>query len=334
MELAPEITIRDIGQMMSSLDHWKLKCGTLCTLQPKILTPLVSVCVPTYNGMGHLEEALASIESQDYSNLEVVFSDDGSTDGTVERIHEFAAASRFEVKLLHHQHTSLAGNWNNCVANAKGAYIKFLFQDDLMRPNCISRMMELAVRDPKVALVFSPREIVFEGVKDEASPAWKIAQSCAVLHAGWSDLRDIQAGAALLADPYLLHGVWNKIGEPSVVLLQRQALVDMGGFDPNLCQLIDLDMWYRLMTVTKVGFVDEPLSSFRIHDKQLSVDNANSGKASNDSMLFAKKVVDAPFFDILHPFSKKKFLKASRAPSAFKVQRRRLKRWLVDRLPG
>jgi hypothetical protein len=107
-----------------------------------------------------------------------------------------------------------------------------------------------------------------------------------------------------------------------------------GGFDPNLCQLIDLDMWYRLMTVAKVGFVDEPLSSFRIHDKQLSVDNANSGKASNDSMLFAKKVVDAPFFDILHPFSKKKLLKASRPPSAFKVQRRRLKSWLVASLLG
>lgn len=284
--------------------------------------------------MGHLEEALASIESQDYPNLEVVFSDDGSTDGTVERIRQFAARSRFEIRLLHHQHTSLAGNWNNCVANATGTYIKFLFQDDLMRPNCISRMVELAVRDPKVALVFSPREIIFEGVKDEASPAWKIAQSCAVLHAGWSDLRDIQAGAALLADPCLLQGVWNKIGEPSVVLLQRQALVDMGGFDPNLCQLIDLDMWYRLMTVTKVGFIDEPLSSFRIHDKQLSVGNANSGMASNDSMLFAKKVVDAPFFNMLHPFSKKKFLKASRPPSAFKVQRRRLKRWLVGRLLG
>ncbi len=319
---------------MSGLDHVELRVRTLCTLQALNSTPLVSVCVPTYNGMGHLEEALASIESQYYPNLEVVFSDDGSTDGMLERIREFAAASRFEVKLLHHQHTSLAGNWNNCVANARGVYIKFLFQDDLMRPNCISRMMELALRDPDIALVFSPREIVFEGVKDEASPAWKIAQSCAVLHSGWSDLRVIQDGAALLSDPALLDGVWNKIGEPSIVLLQRQALVDVGGFDPNLCQLIDLDMWYRLMAVGKVGFVDEALSSFRIHDKQLSVDNANSGKARNDSMLFAKKVIHSPFFDILHPFSKKRFLKASRPPAAFKVQRRRLKRWLAKRVLG
>ena len=75
---------------MSGLDHVELRVRTLCTLQALNSTPLVSVCVPTYNGMGHLEEALASIESQYYPNLEVVFSDDGSTDGTLERIREFA----------------------------------------------------------------------------------------------------------------------------------------------------------------------------------------------------------------------------------------------------
>jgi hypothetical protein len=98
--------------------------------------------------------------------------------------------------------------------------------------------------------------------------------------------------------------------------------------------LIDLDMWYRLMAVGKVGFVDEVLSSFRIHDKQLSVDNAHSGKARNDSMLFAKKVVHSSFSEILHPIARKKYLKASRSPSAFKVQRRRFKRWLAGCICG
>ncbi len=296
--------------------------------------PLVSVCVPTFNGMAHFDQALSSIESQDYPNLEIVFSDDGSTDGTLERIREYASGSRFEVKLLHHQHSSLAGNWNNSVANASGKYIKFLFQDDILQPQCISRIVALAERDAEIALVFSPREIVFEGLQDEESPGWKIAQSCAVLHTGWTDLKEIQRGSALLADPALLDGVWNKIGEPSIVLIKRQKLIDVGGFDRNLCQLIDLDMWYRLMAVGKVGFVDEMLSTFRIHDKQLSVDNAHSGKARNDKMLFARKVVHSPFFEILHPLARKKFLKASRSPSAFKVQRRRFKRWLAGCIYG
>jgi glycosyltransferase involved in cell wall biosynthesis len=314
---------------MSSLDHWKLKCGTSSILQPLKSPPLVSICVPTYNGMGHLEEALASIESQAYPNLEVVFSDDGSTDGTVERILRYAEASRFEVRVLRHRHTSLAGNWNNCVANASGKYIKFLFQDDVLQPQCISRMVALAERDDGICLVFTPREIVYEGGNDHQSAAWKISQICAVLHLGWSHLQDIQEGKDLLADPSLLKGVWNKIGEPSIVLIKKQTLIDIGGFDPNLCQLLDLDMWYRLMAVGKVGFVDETLSSFRIHDKQVSVENADSGQARNDNILFARKVVHSPIFGMLHPIARRKFRKASKPPSFFKVQRRRLKRWLA-----
>ena len=47
--------------------------------------PLVSVCVPTYNGEAYLAEALASIEAQDYPAIEVIISDDGSADRRVHR---------------------------------------------------------------------------------------------------------------------------------------------------------------------------------------------------------------------------------------------------------
>jgi glycosyltransferase involved in cell wall biosynthesis len=277
---------------------------------------------------------LQCLSSQNYQNIEIIFSDDGSSDGTLEILENFARDSTFPVKVLKHQHTSLAGNWNHCVAHASGEYIKFLFQDDLMRPDCISKLVRQALTDLEIGLVFSPRNLIFESLENLGEAASKIASNYAILHTGWSDLQPVQNGLKLLADPALVDGVWNKVGEPSNVLIKKQCLIDVGGFDPNLCQLIDLDMWYRLMAVGKVGFVDQVLSSFRIHDKQLSVDNAHSGKARNDSMLFAKKVVHSPFFHILHPFSKKRFLKASRPPSAFKVQRRRLKRWLAKRVLG
>jgi hypothetical protein len=51
-------------------------------------------------------------------------------------------------------------------------------------------------------------------------------------------------------------------------------------------------------------------------------------------MLFARKVAHSPFFDILHPIARKKYLKASRPPSVFKVHRRRFKRWLAGCLLG
>jgi glycosyltransferase involved in cell wall biosynthesis len=290
---------------------------------------LVSICIPTFNGEQYVRTALNCIIEQTYSNLEIVFSDDGSSDGTLEILENFARDSLFSVKVLKHQHTSLAGNWNHCVANASGEYIKFLFQDDLMRPDCISKLVRQALADPEIGLVFSSRDLIVESAETLGDAASKIVMSCASLHRGWSDLQPVQEGLKLLADPALVDGVWNKVGEPSTVLIKKQCLIDVGGFDPSLCQLIDLDMWYRLMAVSKVGFVDEVLSSFRIHGQQVSVENTNSGRAGDDSRFFARKVVHSPLFDNLHPVAQKKLLKASRPPSAFKVQRRRLKRWLV-----
>ena len=296
--------------------------------------PLVTICTPTFNGVEYLRASLQCISNQNYKNIEIIFSDDGSTDETLDVLEAFAYDSVFPVKVLKHQHTTLAGNWNHSVAHASGEYIKFLFQDDLMRPDCISKLVRQALTDSEIGLVFSPRDLILENEESLSWCASKIATNSAMLHRGWSDLQPVQEGLKLLADPALVDGEWNKVGEPSTVLIKRQMFIDVGGFDPNLCQLIDLDMWYRLMAVGKVGFVDEILSSFRLHHKQLSVGNALSGKSREECMIFARKVVHSPFFDILHPMARKKFLKASRPPSAFKVQRRRLKRWLAKRVLG
>lgn len=291
--------------------------------------PLVTICVPTFNGSSYLGASLKCLAEQNYPILEIVFSDDGSSDGTLKILEDFASDSRFPVKLLKHQHTTLAGNWNHCVAHASGEYIKFLFQDDLMRPDCISKLVGQALSDPGIGLVFSPRELIFDNEESLSEAASKIAMSCASLHTGWSDLQPVQEGSKLLADPAMIDGVWNKVGEPSTVLIKKQCLIDVGGFDPSLCQLIDLDMWYRLMAVSKVGFVDEVLSSFRIHDQQLSVKNADLGSAKNDTLRFSQKVVHSSFFSDLHPLVQKKFLKAVKPASAFKQGRRRFKNWLM-----
>lgn len=294
-----------------------------------ISTPLVSICIPTYEGAKYLQLSLDCVSNQTYQNLEVVFSDDGSKDGTLEIIRAFAANSSFPVKLLHHRHTTLAGNWNNCVAHASGDYIKFLFQDDVMNPNCVERLVASAQSDDSISLVFSSRHILFEKSETESSHARKIADSCGALHAGWTDLQPIQHGHELLADPALTKGVWNKFGEPSIVLIRRQSLIDLGGFDPDLSQLIDLDMWYRLCSIGKIAFIDEPLSSFRVHPEQLSVKNALSGDASKDTFTFVKKVMNASYFVALCPETKLEFERMvlkPKTPSKVKLFRKGLKR--------
>ena len=260
----------------------------------------VSVCIPTYNGAEFLAEAFDSISQQTHRDLEVIVSDDGSTDETIALAQQYGLCGEFPVTVLHHRQSTLAANWNHCVEHASGRYIKYLFQDDLLEPNCIERMVEIADRDSEINLVFSPRNLLLELSGAEDVHCQMIAASCSQLHRGWSDLREIQSGLDLLSDPALiLREPLNKVGEPTIVLIRADALRQLGGFRDELKQLVDLEMWWRLMASGKVGFIDEPLSSFRIHPLQASVLNHQSGEATSDDLRFAEIVANSHYFDAL-----------------------------------
>lgn len=256
--------------------------------------PLVSVCVPTCNGAAYLAEALASVEAQDYESVEVIISDDASTDGTIAIAEAFAARTRFPCRILRHTPDTLAGNWNFAAAEARGEFVKYLFQDDLLYPSHLRRLVGAAEPEPATVLVFSMRDILFDEGTAETLIARRMRAACADLHRGFSRLRAVQPGRELLADPRLLAGGWNKIGEPSCTLIRRNALREVGGFDPSFRQLIDLDLYLRLMATGSVAFVDERLSAFRVHDRQLSVVQTQAGISAREEPLFARKLLASP----------------------------------------
>src|SRR5690606_34276938 len=118
------------------------------------MKPLVSICIPTYNGEAFIAEALESAIQQSYPNLEIVVSDDASQDGTLALVERFKARTPIPIYVYKHEPQGIGANWNYCVTKAKGAYIKFLFQDDVLEPDCISKMMQF-MSSSKVGLVYS-----------------------------------------------------------------------------------------------------------------------------------------------------------------------------------
>jgi len=220
--------------------------------------PLVSVCLPVYNGAQFIEGAIASILHTTYPHLEVIVSDDDSTDQTVELIQ---AANVPNLKLLTHSRYGLVENWNYCLSQAQGKYIKFLFQDDLLAPNCIEMMVAAAEQNDSIGLVFSPRYLIYETkVQSQHFPE--------ILHSGWSHLKSVQTGLSLFADPKLFQHPHNKIGEPTCTLIRQSVLEQVGTFDPAFQQYVDLEMWYRIMSYYEIAFINEPLASFRLHAHQ------------------------------------------------------------------
>jgi len=68
----------------------------------------------------------------------------------------------------------------------------------------------------------------------------------------------------------------NKIGEPTAVLLRSSIFIKTGFFRTDLFQLLDVEFWFRIMKYYKIGFVNEELVSFRLHENQAAKKNSEN----------------------------------------------------------
>ncbi|HCE56546.1 MAG TPA: glycosyltransferase family 2 protein [Prolixibacteraceae bacterium] len=245
--------------------------------------PLVSVCMPTRNGAEFIEETLNCVYQQDYRPLELIISDDGSSDDTVQIISDITKNWNVTVNIYHHNPTVIGANWNNCVKMAKGKYIKFLFQDDIIYSNCISAMVALSEQDEEIGLTFCNRDIIgnLSGKAD-----W--LQRHGDLSGKWNDLKPIQDGKLLLIQPDFLKSPRNKIGEPTVVLLKRQCFEEIGFFSEELKQTLDYEYWYRMLPKYKIGYINEKLAAFRLHDNQATHHNLSG--VGNEYLIYYKSI--------------------------------------------
>jgi glycosyltransferase involved in cell wall biosynthesis len=102
--------------------------------------PLISILLCTYNGAAFLEEQLKSIEEQTYSNIEIICSDNGSTDGTDIILEKWCnnSSSRLFTRAIN---LGLNINFYNALKFAKGDYIMFCDQDDVWIPFKVERLV-------------------------------------------------------------------------------------------------------------------------------------------------------------------------------------------------
>lgn len=232
--------------------------------------PLISVCIPTYNGAEYLRECLDSILAQTFTDFEVLIVDDQSSDETIAISQEYASLDERIKVVQNPRNLGLVGNWNRCAELASSEWIKFVFQDDLIAPTCLEKM--LAVAEPDSAIVFCRRDFIFEGnVSEQTKQAYaKVAFPEAFLPAS------ISISPQEISTATLKHFGKNFIGEPTVVMLRRSVFERFGAFNPNLIQWCDWEFWIRVASNTGIVYVPESLATFRVHGK--STTSANIAK--------------------------------------------------------
>jgi glycosyltransferase involved in cell wall biosynthesis len=241
----------------------------------RVMQPLVSICIPTYQGSRWVHDSTASALAQDYPNVEVVISDDASTDGTAE-IAAAIADGRVRVARSDRR-LGMAGNWNRSVQLARGEYVKLLMQDDLLAPSCVSRMADVLSRNPSVGFVFSRRTIEVDDPADAG--AIRLARKLERLPGRLGALGEVNDGRAIFHAMRRTGFRGNWIGEPTAVMVRRDALDRVGLFNTRLRQLTDLELWLRLAFFFDVGFVPEALATFRLHATSTTSANAAAGDA-------------------------------------------------------
>lgn len=128
--------------------------------------PRVSVGIPVHNGSNFLGEAMTSVLTQTFTDLEVIVSDNASTDDTQAICEAFALKDSRVRYVRQDSNLGAAPNYNYVFALSRGEYFAWLAHDDAYEPTFIERCVGILDRDPEVALVFARARVVDESSRE------------------------------------------------------------------------------------------------------------------------------------------------------------------------
>jgi len=122
--------------------------------------PRVSIGLPVYNGENYLREAVDSILAQSFEDLELIISDNASTDGTEQICREYAAKDRRIRYFRNSANVGAAKNFNRVVALSSGQYFKWAAHDDILAKDYLLKCVETLDQDFSIALCFPMTKII------------------------------------------------------------------------------------------------------------------------------------------------------------------------------
>ena len=210
-------------------------------LPPLPANPLVSVVVPSYNQGAFIRQTLESCLAQDYRPIEVVVVDGASTDGTVAVLESFSG--RPEVRWVSEPDAGVVDAVNKGLARARGEIAVIQSSDDFFLPGCFSAVAEGFRKRPAAGLVFGD----VERVDAEGQAAFSPRQPRYSL-------------ARLLARELFIY-------QPTA-FFRRGLALELGGWNPEIPYVPDIDLWIRLAFHAEVVQLDAVLAAYRSHPGQ------------------------------------------------------------------
>ena len=206
--------------------------------------PKVSVIIPTYNRVHILKEAINSVLSQKYNDLELIVVDDGSTDETKKLVSSYTT----HLTYIYQEHQGVSSARNRGIECAQGDYIAFLDSDDLWLPDKLCLQMKFMENHPDTLICYTEEIWIRKGMR--VNPMKK--------HRKYSGM-------------IFEHCLPLCIVSPSSVLIVRSLFEEVGKFDEKFEVCEDYDLWLRISVQYPIYLIDTPLIIKRGgHTDQLS----------------------------------------------------------------
>lgn len=211
---------------------------------------MISVILPVYNGEKFLRESIESILNQTYENFEFIIINDGSTDGSLKIINEYASKDP-RIKVISRENKGLVDSLNEGIDLAKGKYIARMDADDISLPERLELQLNHMEENPEITILGTYIEVFGDESNEvESVNKWfndkissdnislKISRGCPIAH-------------------------------PTVMMKTKFAKLEKYS---SYCPAIeDYELWIR--TITKgytITNIDKTLLKYRVHSKSKS----------------------------------------------------------------
>lgn len=225
--------------------------------------PRVSICLPTFNSIEHLEQRIDSILKQTIDDWELIVVDSHSTDGTTERLHALALSDARVT--VHTAPRGLYAAWNEALLKARGEYIYIATADDTMEPNCLELASSALARQPEALLChFCINCINSAGV---------------IIPGKWNSAPGIKSYGSAIKTEHLISSeemVRRLLRNGTVItsvtemLFRRRLLALAGLFPTDQGSAGDYAWQFAAVRAAPVLHIPNYLATWRLHDKQAS----------------------------------------------------------------
>ena len=216
------------------------------------LNPLVSIITTVRNGVKYLEPCIQSVFNQTYLNIEHIFIDGASTDGTLVILEKYSSMYPGRIRYISEPDKMVGEAWNKGLSMSKGEILGWLGADDTYEPGAVKTVVDFFQDNREAFFVFGECNTINE----EGNFIKKLKSK-------EFNLKEAINDACYISTPAAFY---------------RKELVEkVGAFDTTI-HGCDLDYWIRAGKIFKMHRIDKVLANFRLHSE------SNTGAKGADKM--------------------------------------------------